>query len=100
MRGRRPTVTDTRASASMSASVLGGEGNSSSRSSDQPVLMASTSKPSRRTRILPHESQLGGTRILSRSMTLCLSGWRLRSDVMPRLEWIRLWRGEGTVGVV
>ena len=37
-----------------------------------PLLVPSTSNPSRMTRILPHESQFGGTRIFSRSITLCL----------------------------
>ena len=37
----------------------------------QPALVPSTSKPSRMTRILPQESQFGGIKILSRSMTLC-----------------------------
>ena len=55
-------------SVSWAGGVLGG----SWISMLQPLLMPSTSKPSRRTRILPHESQLGGTRILSRLMTLCL----------------------------
>ena len=46
----------------------------------QPLLVPSTSKPSRRTRILPHESQFGGTRILSLSMTLCFRACFLRSE--------------------
>ena len=69
-------------------------------STDQPLFTASTSKPSRRTRIFPQESQFGGTTTLSRSITLCFSGCRLRSECMPREEWIRLWRGEVTEGIV
>lgn len=49
---------------------------------------------------MPHESQLGVTRILSRSMTLGFSGSRFISDVMPRLAWMRLWSCDGTCGVV
>lgn len=62
----------------------------------QPLLMPSTSKPSRRTRILPQESQLGGTRTLSLSMTLCFTVWRLRREWIPREEWIRVGRELGT----
>lgn len=62
----------------------------------QPLLIPSTSKPSRRTRILPQESQLGGTRTLSRSMTLCFRVWRFRSEWMPREEWIRVGSELGT----
>lgn len=62
----------------------------------QPLLIPSTSNPSRRTRILPHESQFGGTRTLSRSITLCLTVWRLRRDWIPRDEWIRVGRELGT----
>lgn len=62
----------------------------------QPLLIPSTSKPSRRTRILPQESQLGGTRTLSRSMTLCFRVWRLRREWMPREEWMRVGRELGT----
>lgn len=51
---------------------VGGDLEGSWMSILQPLLMPSTSNPSRRTRILPHESQFGGTRIFSRSMTLCL----------------------------
>ena len=49
--------------------ISGGDG--AEMSIDQPLLTPSTSKPSRITRILPHESQFGGTRTLSLSMTLC-----------------------------
>ena len=56
----------------------------------QPLLIPSMSKPSRRTRILPHESQFGGMRILSRSMTLCLRVCRLRREWIPREEWMRV----------
>lgn len=62
----------------------------------QPLLTPSTSKPSRNTRILPQESQLGGTRTLSLSMTLCFTVWRLRREWMPREEWIRVGRELGT----
>lgn len=43
----------------------------------------SGSKVPPKTRILPQESQLGKTAILSRSMTLCFSGSRLSREVMP-----------------
>jgi hypothetical protein len=74
--------------------------NDSSMSSDHPSLMASTSKPSRRTRILPQESQFGGTTTLSRSMTLCLSGCRFRREWIPRDECMRLCNGLGAEGIV
>ena len=51
-----------------------------------PLLVPSTSKPSLRTLILPHESQFGGTRTLSLSMTLCLSACFLSSECIPRVE--------------
>ena len=76
------------------------EGNGRSRSIDQPLLTWSTSKPSLSTRILPHESQLGGMTTLSLSMTLCLSGCFLRRECIPRLEWIRVGSWEETEGVV
>lgn len=72
----------------------------SSMSADQPLFTASTSKPSRRTRILPQESQFGGTKTLSRSMTLCFRGCRFRREWIPSEEWIRLCRGEVTEGIV
>lgn len=62
----------------------------------QPLLMPSTSKPSRRTRILPQESQLGGIKTFSRSMTLCFSVWRFSREWMPREEWTRAGRELGT----
>ena len=51
-----------------------------------PLLVPSTSNPSLRTLILPHESQFGGTRTLSLSMTLCLSACFLSSECIPRVE--------------
>jgi hypothetical protein len=57
-------------------------------STDQAFATVSISKPSRSIRILPQESQLGGIRILSRSMTLCLMISLFRRDWMPRLEWM------------
>lgn len=51
-----------------------------------PLLVPSTSKPSLSTRILPHESQFGGTSTLSRSTTLCLSACFLRGECMPSVE--------------
>ena len=61
-----------------------------------PLLMPSTSKPSRRTQILPQESQFGGMRILSLSMTLCLRVCFWRREWMPRVEWMRVGREFGT----
>lgn len=49
---------------------------------------------------MPHESQLGVTRILSRSMTFGLRGSRFIREVMARLAWMRLWSWDGTLGVV
>ena len=65
-------------------------------SSDQAAEISSASNEPPRTRILPHESQLGGTTILSRSITLCLRGWRLRREVIPKVEWTKegSWEGE------
>lgn len=53
-----------------------------------PLLVPSTSNPSLSTRILPHESQFGGTSTLSLSITLCLSACFLSSECMPRLEFM------------
>ena len=60
-----------------------------------PLLVPSTSKPSRSTRILPQESQFGGTRTLSRSMTLCLRVCFFRSKNMPSVEWMSVGREFG-----
>jgi len=79
-----------------SESLVGGGGGGSWMSMLQPLLMPSISNPSRRTRILPQESQFGGTRILSRSMTLCLRVCFLRREWMLRLEWMRVGRELGT----
>lgn len=73
--------------------VLEGEGSNSASggdwiSIDQALAMVSISKSSLRTRILPHESQLVGMRILSRSMALCLTVSLFRSEWMPRLLWM------------
>lgn len=82
--------------AASSASLLGGvDPRDILMSSNQLLDTASASKLPPRTRILPHESQLEGTTILSRSMTLCFSGSRLRRDVMPRTEWMRVGSWEG-----
>lgn len=85
-------------SSSVGAEVegAGADGGGSWMSVDQPLLMPSTSNPSRRTRILPQESQLGGTRILSRSMTLCLSVWRFKREEMEREVWMSVGRELGT----
>src|SRR3569833_4784218 len=80
--------------------LLLGSGNGWAKSIDHPLLTASTSNPSLSTRIFPHQAQLGGTVILSRSMTLCFRGCRLSSDVMPRLACMRLCSCEGKFGVV
>lgn len=50
--------------------------------------------------ILPQESQFGGTTTLSRSMTLCLSGWRFKREWIPRDECMRLCSGLETEGIV
>lgn len=56
----------------VSVSPLAAVETEASMSILHPLLVPSTSKPSRKTRILPHESHFGGTRILSLSITLCL----------------------------
>ena len=61
-----------------------------------PLLMLSTSNPSLRTLILPHESQFGGTRTLSLSMTLCLSACFLSSECIPSAECISIGSELGT----
>lgn len=66
----------------------------------QPLWMASTSNLSCRIRILPHVSQIGGIRILSRSMMLCLTGSRRSREWISREEWIRVCRELGFVGEV
>ena len=60
-----------------------------------PLLVPSTSNPSRMTRILPHESQFGGTRILSLSITLCLRICFLSWECMPSVEWTSVGREFG-----
>ena len=55
-----------------------------------PLLVPSTSKPSLRTLILPHESQLGGTMTLSRSMTLCFSACFFSGDRISSIECISI----------
>lgn len=69
-------------------------------SMDQALFMASMSKPSRSNLILPQESQFGGTRTLSRSITLCLRGCRFNREWIPSEEWTRLCKGLVTEGVV
>ena len=81
---------------SLSCSVLGGCLVEGSMSILHPLLTPSTSKPSRKTRILPQESQFGGTRTLSLSMTLCFTVGRLRREWMPSEEWTRVGRELGT----
>ena len=71
---------------SVSALGMDDDGNGFWISTLQPLLVPSTSNPSRRTRILPHESQFGGIKALSLSMTLCLSACFLSSECMPRVE--------------
>ena len=66
----------------------------------QACEVPSTSNPSRTTRILPQESQFGGTRTRSRSMTLCFKACFLSWEWMPRVEWIRVGRELGWVGEV
>ena len=61
-----------------------------------PLLMISTSNPSRRTLILPHESQFGGTRTLSLSMTLCLSACFFSSECIPSVECMSMGSELGT----
>lgn len=51
-----------------------------------PLLVPSTSKPSLSTLILPQESQLGGIRTLSLSMTLCFKVCFFSGECMPRVE--------------
>ena len=58
--------------------------------------MLSTSNPSLRTLILPHESQFGGTRTLSLSMTLCLSACFFSSECIPSDECISVGSELGT----
>ena len=61
-----------------------------------PLLVPSTSKPSRMTRILPHESQFGGTRTLSLSITLCLRVCFFSWECIPSVEWMSVGREFGT----
>ena len=74
----------------LSALELRSEGGGGWMSMLQPLLVSSTSKPSLSTRILPHESQFGGTRTLSLSMTLCFRACFLSREWMPRVEWMRV----------
>ena len=60
-----------------------------------PLLVPSTSNPSLSTLILPHESQFGGTRTLSLSMTLCLRACFFNSECMPRVECMSVGRELG-----
>ena len=61
-----------------------------------PPLILSTSNPSLRTLILPHESQFGGTRTLSLSMTLCLSACFFSSECIPSDECMSMGSELGT----
>ena len=60
-----------------------------------PLLVPSTSNPSRRTRILPHESQFGGMRTFSLSITLCLRVCFFSWECMPSVECMSVGREFG-----